>query len=782
VGEVLGKYHPHGDIAAYDAMVRMAQPFSLRYPLVDGQGNFGSVDGDSAAAMRYTEARMSKMASDLLADIDKNTVDMVDNYDGSLKEPSVLPSKFPNLLVNGSDGIAVGMATKMPPHNLGEVCDAISYVIDHPDAMLDDLMMYIKGPDFPTGGTIYGIGGIRSAYETGRGRLKVRANTHIEEVGGGKERIIVDEIPYQVNKAMLIEQIADRVKNKEIEGITDLRDESDRHGMRIVIELHKDALSAVVLENLFKKTNMEVTYGIINIALGDNKPSLLSRKELILQYIAHRKSVVYRRTQYDLAQAEKRFHILEGLMKAIGMLDETIRLIRESASVEEANAGLRALLGIDEDQAKAILDMRLQKLTGLELDAIRAEYRDLEVQMADLRDILAKESRVNAIIQSELREMKETYGDERRTVIDPNPLDSDEEDLIPRQRVVITISRDSYIKRIPLSTYRQQGRGGVGLTGMQTKEEDHVDSMFVASSHDYIMFVTSKGRIHWLKGYRIPEGSRQSKGKPIVNLLPDLEEGESVVSTVCTPDFPDDRFIVFCTKKGRVKKTVMSAYSNVRSKGIKAILLRTEDDPEAEDDELIEAAIATAEDDVVMASKRGKAIRFAQEEARPMGRTASGVIGMRLAEDDEVVSMAIVRSGEKLLTVTENGFGKITEVDAYSKHHRGGQGVITIICNERNGNVLSVRKVTPGDHLMLTSKSGKVLRIDTDAIRETGRNAQGVKLMDMRDDDKVVAVQPIMADPVDEDVEAITEAFSEVGSEAPEEPEGSAEATEEDSE
>ncbi|MBO4568972.1 MAG: DNA gyrase subunit A [Candidatus Methanomethylophilaceae archaeon] len=761
VGEVLGKYHPHGDTAAYDAMVRMAQPFSLRYPLVDGQGNFGSVDGDGAAAMRYTEARMSKMASDLLADIDKETVDMVDNYDGSLKEPSVLPSKFPNLLVNGSDGIAVGMATKMPPHNLGEVCDAISFAIDRPDASLDELMAYIKGPDFPTGGTIYGIGGIRSAYETGRGRLKVRANVHVEDMGNGKERIIVDEIPYQVNKAALIEQIADRVKNKEIEGITDLRDESDRHGMRIVVELHKDALSAVVLENLFKKTNMEVTYGIINIALVDNRPSVLSLKELIFQYIAHRRNVVYRRTGYDLRQAEKRYHILEGLMKAIGMLDEAIALIRASENAEEANAGLRELLDIDEEQAKAILDMRLQKLTGLELDAIRDEHSALKLQMDDLKDILANESRVNAIIQTELREMKEAYGDERCTVIDPNPLDSDEEGLIPKQRVVITLSKDNYVKRIPLSTYRQQGRGGVGLTGMQTKEEDHVDSMFVACSHDYILFITNKGRLHWLKGYRIPEGSRQSKGKPIVNLLPDLEEDERVVSTVCTPDFPDDKYIVFCTKKGRVKKTAMSAYGNVRSKGIKAILLRADEDPDVEDDELIEAAIAGEEDDIVMASKRGKAIRFSQEEARAMGRTASGVIGMRLVGGDEVVSMAIVKSGDKLLTVTENGFGKVTDVDAYSKHHRGGQGVITIICNERNGDVLSVRRVDPGDNLMLTSRSGKIIRIEVDAIRETGRAAQGVKLMDLRDGDKAVAVQPVMADPAAAEYAETVEAISE---------------------
>ncbi len=765
VGEVLGKYHPHGDSAAYEAMVRMAQPFSLRYPLVDGQGNFGSVDGDSAAAMRYTEARMSKMASDLLADIDKETVDMVDNYDGSLKEPSVLPSKFPNLLVNGSDGIAVGMATKMPPHNLGEVCDAISYTIDNPEASMDELMQFVRGPDFPTGGTIYGVGGIRSAYETGRGRMKVRANTHIEDMGNGKERIIVDEIPYQVNKSALIEQIADRVKNKEIEGITDLRDESDRHGMRIVVELHKDALSAVVLENLFKKTNMEVTYGIINIALVNNKPSVLSLKELIMQYISHRRSVVRRRTEYDLKQAAKRYHILEGLMAAIDMLDETIALIRASESTEAANAGLQTLLSIDEDQAKAILDMRLQKLTGLELDSIRAEYVDLGLKMADLRDILANESRISAIIKDELKEMKDAYGDERRTVIDPNPLDSDEEDLIPRQKVVITISRDDYVKRIPLSTYRQQRRGGTGLTGMQTKEEDHVDSMFVMSSHDYILFITDRGRMHWLKGYRVPEGSRQSKGKPLVNLIPDLEEGETVVSTVCTADFPDDRFIVFCTKKGRVKKTALSAYKNVRSRGIKAIVLKTSEDSESEDDELVEAAICGPDDDIIMASKNGQAIRFSNSDARPMGRTATGVIGMRLDEGDEVVSMEAVTSGDRLLSVSENGYGKVTDVDAYTRHRRGGKGVITMVCSERNGSVLSVRKVSPGDQLMLTSRSGKMIRIDADTVRQTGRNAQGVKLMDLRDDDKVVAVQPIMSDPEDEEIEAITEAFSEAGGE-----------------
>ena len=737
VGEVLGKYHPHGDTAAYDAMVRMAQPFSLRYPLVDGQGNFGSVDGDPPAAMRYTEARLSKVASDLLADLDKDTVDMMDNYDGSLKEPTVLPSKFPNLLVNGSDGIAVGMATKMPPHNLREVCDAIVYTVDHPDATLEELMQFVKGPDFPTGGTIYGIGGIRAAYETGRGRLKVRSNTHIEEMENGKERIIVDEIPYQVNKAQLIAQIADRVKDKEIEGITDLRDESDRHGMRIVIELHRDALSSVVLENLFKKTNMEVTYGIINIALVDNRPTTLSLKALITHYIAHRKDVVVRRTKYDLAQAEKRFHILEGLMKAINMLDETIALIRASKTGEEANEGLRDLLGIDEEQAKAILDMRLQRLTGLELNSIRDEYDQLKVQMDDLRDILANESRVLAIIKSETEEMKETYGDDRRTVIDPN---------VPREQVVITISADNYIKRIPLSTYRQQSRGGVGLTAMQTKEEDHVASMFVTSSHDYVMFITNHGRLHWLKGYRIPEGSRQSKGKPIVNLLADLEEGEKVVNTVCASGFPEDRYLVFCTRNGLFKKTALSAYGNVRAKGIKAIKL---DDG----DELIETGITDGSDQIIIASADGQAVRFDESDARPTGRDTMGVKGMTLNEGDRVVSMAVVKPGDRLLTVSENGYGKISDVDDYRKTRRGGKGVITIKTDERNGQVVSVRKVNNGDQLMLTSASGKIIRIDTDEIRETGRNAKGVRVMDMRNGDKVVAVEPVMTEEQEEEIE-----------------------------
>jgi len=746
VGEVLGKYHPHGDSAAYEAMVRMAQSFSLRYPLVDGQGNFGSVDGDSPAAMRYTEARLSKISGDLLADLEKNTVDFVDNFDGSLKEPSVLPAKFPNLLVNGSDGIAVGMATKMPPHNLTEVCDSIIHMIDNPEAEVYDLMQFIKGPDFPTGGTIYGINGIISAYTTGRGKIKVRANTHFEELSNGKSSIIIDELPYQVNKASLVEAIAEHVKNKVLEDITDLRDESDRNGMRVVIELHRDAIDNVVLENLFKRTQMEITYGIINLALVNNKPTVLGLKEMIGYYIDYRKEVIVRRTQYDLEQAEKRYHILEGLMKALNMLDETIALIRASKDAAEANEGLRDLLTIDEEQAKAILDMRLQKLTGLEINSLKEEYDLLIETMKDLRDILENELRVRIIIKEELTEMKSSYGDERKTTINENALDIDEEDLIPMEDVVITISGDNYVKRIPLNTYRQQARGGVGLLGMQTKEEDHVSSMFVTSSHDYLMFITNHGRLHWLKGYRVPEGSRQSKGKPIVNLLSDLEPGEMIENTICVHDFPEDVYLAFCTKNGLLKKTSLSAYSNVRNKGIKAIKLE-------DGDELIETALTDGNEQIILATRCGQAVRFNESDVRSTGRDTMGVKGMTLSSDDSVVSMAVVRPGDKLLTVTENGYGKISEVDDYRQTRRGAKGVITIKTDERNGKVVSVRKVANGDQLMVTSKQGKMIRMKVDEIRETGRNAKGVRIMDMRNDDKITAVQPLVSDSEEEQAE-----------------------------
>lgn len=746
VGEVLGKYHPHGDTAVYDAMVRMAQPFSLRYPLVDGQGNFGSVDGDSAAAMRYTEARLTKMSADMLADIDKDTIDFVDNFDGSLKEPVVLPSKVPNLLVNGSAGIAVGMATNMPPHNLSEVVDATVYAIDNPDADVPELMQFIKGPDFPTGGIIHGLGGIISAYKTGRGKIKVRSKTHFEEKSNGKAMIIVDEIPYQVNKERLIEQIADAVRNKDIEGITNVNDESDKDGMRIVIELHKDAMESVVLENLFKHTQMEITFGVINLALVNNKPMQLTLRELIRQYIEHRKEVVKRRTAFDLDVARKRYHILEGLMAAINRMDEVIELIRASKNADEASEGLQNLLSIDADQAKAILDMKLQKLTGLEIDGVIGEYNDIKKLMIDLEDILAHEGRVLQIIKDELVEMKEGYGDERRTEIDPNAIDSDEEDLIPREEVVITITKDNYIKRIPLRTYKQQGRGGVGLIGMQTKEEDDVANMFVTCTHDYIMFITNTGRLHWLKGYKIPEGSRQSKGKPIVNMLPDLEDGEKVVNTISVSEFTDDKALVFCTKSGIIKKTILSAYGNIRSRGIKAIKLE-------EGDELISTGITDDTNEIVIATKHGQAARFDESEVRATGRDTMGVKGITLSSDDEVVGMTIVKPEDMILSVSENGFGKISVVDEYRKTHRGSKGVITMKTTERNGSVVAISKVCMDDELMVTSKQGKMIRIKVSEIRVTGRNAAGVKIMDMRNDDKIIALQAISSVRDDDEIE-----------------------------
>lgn len=736
VGEVLGKYHPHGDSAAYDAMVRLAQSFSMRYPLVDGQGNFGSVDGDSAAAMRYTEARLTRMASDLLLDIEKDTVDMVRNFDESLWEPSVLPSKFPNLLLNGSSGIAVGMATNIPPHNFREVVDAITHTIDNPDADVIELMDYIKGPDFPTGGTIHGIAGIVSAYRTGRGRIRVRSKTHYETKSNGKVSIVVTEIPYQVNKAKLVTEIAERVKNKEVEGITDLRDESDRDGMRIVIELHKDAIEDVVLENLFKLTQMQVTFGIINLALVNGKPQVLTLKQMIEQYILHRKEVVTRRTEFELKEAEKKEHVLEAYMAAFNALDETIAVIRESADTESANVALQSLLSIDDIQAKAILDLKLQKLTGLEIDTLRAEYEENTRYIADLKDILAHEGRVLAIIKDELNEMKEAYGDDRRTEIDINDIDVDEEDLIPEEDIVVTITDDNYIKRIPLRTYRQQGRGGVGLTGMQTKEDDAVINMFVTSSHNYVMFVTNTGRLLWLKGYRIPEGGRQSKGKPVVNVLSDLQEGEKILNVICTREFPDDKHILFCTRRGQIKKTPLSSYGNVRQKGIKAIKL---DDG----DELVETRIVDGDEMIIIATRGGLAAKFHGSEVKPTGRDTMGVRGMSLNDGDCVVSMTAVREGDMLLTVSENGYGKVSSVDDYRLTHRGSKGVITIKTTERNGYVVAVKRVEDDKDLIITSESGKILRISVSDIRVTGRNAAGVRIMDLRNGDRLIALQPV---------------------------------------
>ncbi|QLH75685.1 MAG: DNA gyrase subunit A [Methanomassiliicoccales archaeon] len=743
VGDTLGRYHPHGDTAVYDSLVRMAQPFSLRYMLIDGQGNFGSVDGDSAAAMRYTECRLSKIAEEMLLDIDKETVNFVDNFDGSLKEPEVLPAKLPNLILNGASGIAVGMATNMPPHNLKETVDAIVHLIDHPDAEVIDLMQFIKGPDFPTGGILYGVGGILEAYQTGRGKLRVRARTEIEE-HEGRTRIIVREIPYQVNKSKLIESIADLVKDKKVEGITDLRDESDRQGMRIVIELRKDIQPDIVLNHLFKQTQLESGFGVINLALVNNEPKVLTLKELLQNYIAHRHDVVVKRTRYELAQARKREHILIALIMAVDAIDETLAIIRGSGTPEEARNGLMTRFGIDEEQAKAILDMRLQKLTGLEIEELRNEFADLERTIADLLDILANESRVYGIIKTELQKLKEEFGDERRTEIVADARDLEDEDLIPNEDMVVMVTQDGYIKRVPLDTYKQQRRGGIGLMGMETKEEDFVTDMFVTLTHNFLLFFTNKGRVYSLKAYKLPVGSRQSKGKAIINLLPKLEDGEKVMVTMPVEKISAvERYLVFATKNGIIKKTPLEAYSNIRSSGIIAISLE-------QGDELVDVKITDGTKEIILATKEGQAARFEETQVRPMGRPAHGVIGIRMDDGDEVVSMAVVTPRSMLLTVTENGYGKITPVgkweptdehDVYRKTNRGGKGVITIKTDERNGKVVSVMEVEDEDQLVVASKSGNVQRIIASEIRKTGRVAMGVRIMRLKEEgDKVIAV------------------------------------------
>lgn len=736
VGDVLGKYHPHGDQAAYSALVRMAQDFSLRYPLVDGQGNFGSLDGDSAAAMRYTECRLSRIAGDLLSDIDKDTVDFVDNFDGSMKEPSVLPSRFPNLLVNGSTGIAVGMTTNIPPHNLSEVADALVLLLDDPESELADLMEHIRGPDFPTGGTIHGVNGILSAYRTGRGKVRVRAKVLKEAADNGRTRFVITEIPFMVNKASLVESIAELVKEKRIEGISDLRDESDRNGMRIVVELSRDAIDDVVLNQLYKHTKMEDTFGIINLALVDNKPVQMDLKTMLSHYISHRHDVVLRRTAYDLEQARKRHHILEGLMRALDNLDETIETIRESINPESARNALMTLLSLSEEQAKAILDMRLQKLTGMEMESLRDEYRTVTAVIIDLEDILANDHRVRAIIRTELLEMKESYGDARRTQISYQDIDMDTEDLIPKEDLAIVITQDSYIKSIPLDTYRSQARGGKGLIGMGTKEEDQVVDLFVTSTHDYVLFLTSTGRLHWMKGYNIPSGGRHARGKPMVNLLSDLEPGEKVVNTICVSDFPEDLFLVFCTKRGIVKKTSLNAFKNVRVKGIKAIRMD-------EDDELVGTRLTDGSRQIVMATRMGQAVRFNENEVRSTGRDTRGVKGITLRPDDEVVSMAAVSDEDTLLSITEEGYGKISQVSDYRHTHRSGKGVITIKTGERNGYVVAVRTVDPEGELIVMSSEGKIIRLKVNEIRVVGRNTMGVRIMRLSPGEKVAAVVPL---------------------------------------
>ncbi len=750
VGDVLGKYHPHGDQALYGTLVRMAQPFSLRYMLVDGQGNFGSVDGDSAAAMRYTECRMRRTAEEMLADIDKETVEFVDNFDGSLQEPTVLPSRLPNLIINGSSGIAVGMATNIPPHNLSEVVDGLTFLIDNPDAEVADLMEFIQAPDFPTGGTIYGMVGIIEAYNTGRGRVRIRAKSHIEEMDNGKSRIIVTEIPYQVNKSRLIENIADLVKNKKVEGIVDLRDESDRKGMRIVIELKRGTMEEVVLNILYKHTQMQTTFGIINLALVDNEPKVMNLKVMLEHWVNHRKIIVVRRTEFDLSKAKARAHILEGLIVALDNIDAVIAIIRKSKTAEEAREGLMGNFMLSLEQVKAILDMRLQKLTNMERQGVKDEYSALLNVIADLTNILETPERVMRIIKEELAELKARYGDERKTDIIVHADDMDIEDLIPEEDIVISMTQTGYIKRLTLDTYKQQRRGGVGLIGMETKEEDIITDMYVTTTHNFMLFFTNKGRVHWLKGYRIPIGGRHAKGKAIVNILPRLEDDEYVQTAIPVREFDEDHYLIFSTKKGIIKKTKLSAYKRPRVTGIWAVKLR-------EDDELVRVAMTDGSKEIILASRKGQAVRFEESLVRTVSRHSIGVKGMTLASDDEVVSMAIVDEESVLLTVTENGYGKRSNVSDYRKTKRGAKGVINIRTSERNGEVVTVREVTDDHELIVTSESGMVIRTPVKDIRIISRATQGVKIMRLKKkDDKVCSVTRLVAP--EEVEEAIEEA------------------------
>jgi DNA gyrase subunit A len=744
VGDVLGKYHPHGDTAVYDTIVRMAQDFSLRYPLVDGQGNFGSVDGDRAAAMRYTEVRLSKIATELLTDIEKDTVDFKPNYDDSLKEPIVLPAKIPNLLLNGSTGIAVGMATNMPPHNLTEVVNALNVFIADPETPVDELMETISGPDFPTGGYIMGRSGILEAYRTGRGKITLRAKADIDE-GEKRQRILVSEIPYMVNKSRLIESIADLVKDKKIEGISDLRDESDREGMRIVIELKTNAQGDIVLNQLYKHTQMQTTFGIINLALTGGRPVVHTLKELLSAYLSHRKEVVTRRTEFELKKAEKRAHILEGLRTALDSIDAVIKLIRGSKNAEAAKEGLMDSFALTDVQAQAILDMRLQRLTALEREKIDSEYEELQKKIEYLRSVLADPQMVLDIIQTELSELKDKYGDTRRTEIVDGELGIEDEDLIPVEDMIVTITNTGYIKRVPIDTYRSQRRGGKGVIGMETKEEDFVEDLFVASTHDYVLFFTNLGKVHLLKVYRLPLTGRYSKGKAIVNLL-ELGEGEKVRATIPVSEFDPDQYLFFATKKGTVKKTDLSAYKRPRRGGIIAIRL---DD----DDELISVKLTDGDQDIFIATTKGKAIRFSEGELRSIGRGTRGVRGIRLKSGDEVIGMGLARDESQILTITENGFGKRTPMSQYSRIHRGGQGVINIITDERNGRAVSTQEVTGDEEIMVTTLEGIVIRTRVEEISLVSRNTKGVRIMRLNKGDRVVAVAKILSENGDEEEE-----------------------------
>ncbi|MFA5801729.1 MAG: DNA gyrase subunit A [Thermoleophilia bacterium] len=738
VGDVIGKYHPHGDSAVYDTMVRLVQDFSMRYPLIDGQGNFGSVDGDSAAAYRYTEARLSKLAMEMLRDIDQDTVDFIPNFDESTEEPSVLPSRYPNLLVNGSSGIAVGMATNIPPHNLGETIDACVAMIDNPDISIDEMMAHMPGPDFPTGGIIMGRRGIRDAYTTGRGLVKVRAKAHSEPIKGKRDAIIITELPYQVNKATLIEKIADLVREHKIQEISDLRDESDRSGMRVVIELKRDTIPKVVLNKLYKHTAMQSTFGIINLAIVDGVPRTMSLKEMMRCYIAHQREVIIRRTRFELEKAQKRAHVLEGLLTALENLDAVVKLIRASKDGEEARNGLIRKFELSLIQAQAILDLRLQKLTGLERNKIKDEHKDLTERIAWLKGILAEEAEVYRLIKEELLEVKRMFNDERRTQIAPGEDEFDIEDLIAEEDMVISITNSGYIKSLPLNTYRKQRRGGVGVIGMDVKEEDFLEHLFITTTHHYLLFFTSVGKVYRLKVHEIPLGSRTSKGRAVVNLLP-LRSGERIKAVVATKDYKDAKYLVMATRKGLVKKTEFEAYNTVlKADGIIAINIR-------DDDELIAVRHSNGDDDILLVSEGGQAIRFNESQTRPMGRATSGVKGMTLSKADKVLSMNVARDDADLFVVTDGGYGKRTHISEYPRHNRGGKGVRTIKHTEAKGTLIAAKVVRDNHELVLISADGTIIRIPVSGISCMGRSTQGVKVMNLRKGDRVSAVARVVA-------------------------------------
>ena len=736
-GDTSGNYHPHGEAVVYPTLVHLAQDWKMRYPLVDGQGNFGSIDGYPPAAMRYTEARLTGPAMELLADLDKETVDFMPNYDDRLEEPRVLPSKFPNLICNGSSGIGVAMATQIPPHNLNEVVDGLVALIDDPDLDVDGLMKHIKAPDFPTGGTIFGISGVLDAYRTGKGLITIRARANVETLANGRENIVITEIPFMVVKANLLEKMADLVRDKRVDGISNIRDESDRDGLRIVVELKRDADANVVLNNLYRHSMLQASFGVITLALVNGWPKLLNLKDLLQNFVDHRHDVIVRRTQFELGVAQRRAHILEGLKKALDNLDLTIQIIRQSASPEAAREALMAQLELSTEQTQAILSMALQRLTGLERKKIEDEYLDLLKEISKLETLLASKAKRMKLIKDELLEMKKKYGDERRTEVVLSAEEFNIEDLIAEEDVVIAITHGSYIKRIPVTAYRRQRRGGRGVTGMTTKEEDFVEHLFIASTHSYILFMTSKGRCHWLKVYDIPQGSRAAKGRSVVNML-EIEPDEMIAAIVPVKQFDDQHFLIQCTKQGLIKKTPLSAYSNPRKGGIIAINI-------VEGDALIEASITDGTQDILLSTKHGQAVRFKEAEVREVGRNSQGVKGVTLREGDEVVGMTVIRRDGTLLTVCENGFGKRSPISDYRLTHRGGIGVIDIKTTERNGEVVAVKEVVDEDELMIISQKGILIRLPIRDITVIGRNTQGVTLINLTDVDRVIDVARVIA-------------------------------------